>query len=41
MIDASSKITGTVMGHAPGHMVILDMTEADVFVEEKLNGKQN
>jgi uncharacterized protein YcsI (UPF0317 family) len=40
-MDAGSKITGIVMGHAPGHMVIMDMTEADVFVEEKLNGKRN
>lgn len=32
VMEAGSKITGKVMGHAPGHMVILDMTEEDVFV---------
>lgn len=39
-MEAGSKITGTVIGHAPGHMVvILDMTEADLFVADTLNGK--
>ena len=28
-MEAGSKIKGTVMGHAPGHMVILDMVEED------------
>jgi hypothetical protein len=39
--EAGSKVEGTVMGHAPGHMVIMDMTEEDVFgnVDETLNGK--
>ena len=39
-MEAAWKIKGAVMGHAPGHMAILDMTEEDVFgnVEEKLNG---
>jgi hypothetical protein len=32
--EAGSKIEGTVMGHAPGHMVIMDMTEEDVFGNE-------
>jgi uncharacterized protein YcsI (UPF0317 family) len=32
IMEAGSKIMGTVMGHTPGHMVILDMTEEDVFV---------
>lgn len=40
-MEAGSKIEGIVMGHAPGHMVVLDMTEEDVFgtVKEKLSGK--
>jgi hypothetical protein len=39
--EAGSKIEGTVMGHAPGHMVVMDMTEEDGFgnVDETLNGK--
>jgi hypothetical protein len=32
--EAGSKIEGTVMGHAPGHMVIMDMTEDDIFGNE-------
>ena len=32
--EAGSKIEGTVMGHAPGHMVVMDMTEEDVFGNE-------
>jgi uncharacterized protein YcsI (UPF0317 family) len=32
--EAGSKVEGTVMGHAPGHMVIMDMTEEDVFGNE-------
>jgi hypothetical protein len=40
-MEAGAKIAGTVMGHVPGHMVILDMTEEDVFgnVKEQLDGK--
>ena len=39
--EAGSKIEGTVMGHAPGHMVIMDMTEEDVFgnEDEALNSR--
>jgi len=39
--EAGSKIEGTVMGHAPRHMVIMDMTEEDGFgnADEALNGK--
>ena len=40
-MEAASKIEGVVMGHVPGHMVILDMKEEDIFggVKESLNGK--
>ena len=40
-MEAASKIPGAVMGHVPGHMVILDMREDDIFgsVKESLNGK--
>ncbi len=43
VMEVGSKIEGKVMGHAPGHMVILDMTEEDMFggIEKKLNGKVN
>jgi len=27
--EAGHKIQGTVMAHAPGHMLVLDMTEED------------
>jgi hypothetical protein len=39
--EAGSKIEGTVMGHASGHMVIMDMTEHDVFgnEDEALNSR--
>jgi hypothetical protein len=39
--EAGSRIEGIAMGHAPGHMVIMDMTEEDVFgnEDETLNGK--
>ena len=39
IMEVGSKIKGKVMGHAPGHMVILDMTEEDMFggIEKKLN----
>jgi hypothetical protein len=42
-VEAGSKIEGTVMGHAPGHMVIMDMTEEDVFgnADETLNDKSD
>jgi uncharacterized protein YcsI (UPF0317 family) len=29
--EAGRKIQGTVMAHAPGHMLVLDMTEEDVL----------
>jgi len=37
VMEAGSEIDGKVMGHAPGHMVILDMTERDMSgnVEKK------
>ncbi len=29
--EAGDKIKGKVMAHAPGHMLVLDMTEDDIF----------
>lgn len=28
--EAGHRIEGTVMSHAPGHMLVLDMTEEDI-----------
>jgi len=42
VMEAGSKIKGKVMGHAPGHMVILDMTECDMsgnVQQKKWKGK--
>jgi len=42
VMEAGSKIKGKVMGHAPVHMVILDMTERDIsgnVQQKKLKGK--
>ena len=30
-MEAGAKIEGKVIGHSPGHMVLLDMTEEDMF----------
>jgi uncharacterized protein YcsI (UPF0317 family) len=37
VIAAGDKIPGKVMAHSPGHMLITDMTERDMFAEA-LNG---
>ncbi|KAI9729367.1 MAG: hypothetical protein M1834_006891 [Cirrosporium novae-zelandiae] len=31
VMDAKSKIKGNVMAHAPGHMMVLDLKESDLF----------
>jgi uncharacterized protein YcsI (UPF0317 family) len=30
-MEAGDKIQGPVMAHAPGHMLVLDMTEDDLI----------
>jgi hypothetical protein len=31
---AADKIPGTVMAHKPGHMLVLDITEDELFASE-------
>jgi hypothetical protein len=33
---AGHKIEGTVMAHAPGHMLVLDMTEEDIYKQQRI-----
>ena len=43
VMEAGSKIEGKVIGHSPGHMVLLDMTEEEMFgkKEKVKNGYVN
>ena len=32
---AADRIPGKVMGHKPGHMLVLDITEEELFASER------
>jgi uncharacterized protein YcsI (UPF0317 family) len=36
VMSAGDKIEGVVMGHAPGHMLVLDITDEDILAKEIL-----
>lgn len=35
VMAAADKIPGLVMGHKPGHMLVLDITEQELFAAEQ------
>ena len=36
---AADKIPGKVMGHKPGHMLVLDITEEELFASERTSAQ--